>query len=71
MTADISRWQKLTAKPKQFWNREVLGLLADLKLAIGLLLAIALFSISGTVIEQGESLNFYQANYPEHPALFA
>jgi cytochrome c biogenesis protein len=70
MTADISRWQKLTAKLKQFWNREVLGLLADLKLAIGLLLVIALFSISGTVIEQGESLNFYQANYPERPALF-
>jgi cytochrome c biogenesis protein len=35
-----------------------------------LLLAIALFSISGTVIEQGQSLAFYQQNYPEHPALF-
>jgi len=28
------------------------------------------FSISGTVIEQGQSVEFYQANYPEHPALF-
>lgn len=44
--------------------------LADLRLAIVLLLAIALFSISGTVIEQGQSLEFYQANYPEDPALF-
>jgi cytochrome c biogenesis protein len=31
---------------------------------------IAVSSISGTVIEQGESLAFYQKNYPEHPALF-
>ncbi len=45
-------------------------LLADLRLAILLLLAIALFSISGTVLEQGQSPAFYQANYPEHPALF-
>ena len=57
------------------WNpkrllRKGLLILGDLRLAIVLLLAIALFSISGTVIEQGESLAFYQANYPEHPALF-
>lgn len=44
--------------------------LANLRLAIFLLLLIAVFSISGTVIEQGESLNFYQKNYPEEPALF-
>lgn len=37
---------------KQFWRRELLPLLIDLRLAILLLLAIALFSISGTVIEQ-------------------
>jgi cytochrome c biogenesis protein len=48
----------------------LLPLLIDLRLAILLLLAIALFSISGTVIEQGQSQAFYQANYPEHPALF-
>ena len=35
-----------------------------------LLLAIAAFSITGTVIEQGETLAFYQVNYPEDPALF-
>lgn len=57
-------------KIKKFWRGELLPLLADLRLAILLLLAIALFSISGTVIEQGQSAQFYQANYPEHPALF-
>ena len=55
---------------KNFFRRELLPLLADLRLAILLLLAIAIFSISGTVIEQGQSLEFYQSNYPEHPALF-
>ncbi|MBE9117894.1 cytochrome c biogenesis protein [Lusitaniella coriacea LEGE 07157] len=50
--------------------RRALRALANLRLAIFLLLAIALFSISGTVIEQGQSLAFYQANYPEDPALF-
>ncbi|PSB01190.1 cytochrome c biogenesis protein, partial [Merismopedia glauca] len=38
--------------------------------AIVLLLVIAVASISGTVIEQGQALPFYQANYPENPALF-
>ncbi|HIK56459.1 MAG TPA: cytochrome c biogenesis protein [Synechococcales cyanobacterium M55_K2018_004] len=55
---------------QRYIQRELLPLLADLRLAIALLLAIALFSISGTVIEQGQTLAFYQANYPEHPALF-
>lgn len=50
--------------------RRSIKILADLRLAIILLLAIAIFSISGTVIEQGQSLAFYQANYPESPALF-
>lgn len=45
-------------------------MLTDLRLAIVMLLMIALFSITGTVIEQGQSVAFYQANYPEHPALF-
>ena len=54
----------------QLFRRQVLPVIADLRLAIVLLLAIALFSISGTVIEQGQSLDFYKANYPEHPALF-
>jgi cytochrome c biogenesis protein len=51
-------------------SRKFLQTIADLRLAIVLLLLIALFSISGTVIEQGDSLSFYQANYPEDPALF-
>ncbi|HEY9609848.1 cytochrome c biogenesis protein [Allocoleopsis sp.] len=62
----------MTLKNPSFPNlwRQLLSVLGDLRLAIVLLLAIALFSISGTVIEQGQSLAFYQANYPEDPALF-
>lgn len=54
----------------QPWRRELLKLLADLRLAIVLLLVIAIASISGTVIEQGQSLAYYQSNYPTDPALF-
>ncbi len=54
----------------RFFRQEFLPILTNLRLAIALLLLIALFSVSGTVIEQGQSLKFYQANYPEHPALF-
>lgn len=57
-------------QPQTFFQKVLLPVLADLRLAIVLLLAIAFFSISGTVIEQGQSLEFYQANYPEDPALF-
>lgn len=62
----------MTLKNPSFPNlwRQLLSVLGDLRLAIVLLLAIALFSISGTVIEQGQSLPFYQSNYPENPALF-
>ncbi len=56
--------------PVKIFKREILPLLADLRLAIALLLIIAISSISGTVIEQGESIAFYQENYPEKPALF-
>ncbi len=55
---------------QRYWKRELLPLLADLRLAIALLLGIAIASILGTVIEQGETLAFYQANYPQDPALF-
>ena len=54
----------------QSFRKNVLPIIADLRLAIVLLLIIALFSVSGTVIEQGQSVAFYQANYPEDPALF-
>lgn len=60
-------------QPQLSWRyafRRLIAVAANLKLAIVLLLAIALFSISGTVIEQAESLDFYQQNYPEDPALF-
>ncbi|MGP0129244.1 MAG: cytochrome c biogenesis protein [cyanobacterium endosymbiont of Rhopalodia musculus] len=55
-----------------FWQgwQQIVKITANLRLAIILLLVIALFSVSGTVIEQGESLSFYQENYPEDPALF-
>lgn len=62
-------FQQLTL-PGRVFRKEMVPVLADLRLAIILLLLIAGFSISGTVIEQGQSLEFYQANYPEHPALF-
>jgi cytochrome c biogenesis protein len=51
-------------------RRDLLRLLSNLRLAIVLLLTIAVFSILGTVIEQGQGLAFYQTNYPEAPALF-
>ncbi len=60
----------LISVPKRYIKKEILPVLADLRLAIVLLLAIAVFSIAGTVIEQGQGLAFYQANYPEQPALF-
>ena len=53
-----------------FIRKEFLPVLTDLRLAIILLLIIAAFSIIGTVIEQGQSVAFYQENYPESPALF-
>ncbi|KAB8330939.1 cytochrome c biogenesis protein [Scytonema tolypothrichoides VB-61278] len=54
----------------QLLRQELLPVLTDLRLAIVMLLIIAIFSVTGTVIEQGQSIAFYQANYPEHPALF-
>ncbi|MDX2096833.1 MAG: cytochrome c biogenesis protein [Leptolyngbyaceae cyanobacterium bins.59] len=72
MTADPSSVSRSSwfALPGKFFRRELLPLLADLRLAIVMLLVIAVFSISGTVLEQGQSPAFYQANYPESPALF-
>ncbi|MBD2204600.1 cytochrome c biogenesis protein [Calothrix sp. FACHB-1219] len=72
MTTDNSPTTETTwwSLPGRFLRREFLPVLTDLRLAIALLLIIALFSISGTVIEQGQTPAFYQANYPEHPALF-
>jgi cytochrome c biogenesis protein len=55
---------------RDYFRKEFIPLLADLRLAIMLLLTIAVFSVLGTVIEQGETVAFYQANYPEDPALF-
>jgi len=54
----------------QQWRKTILPRIADLRLAIILLLVIALASIAGTVIEQGQAPEFYLANYPDSPALF-
>lgn len=71
MTVDSSSSEfNLVSLMIRFIKREVLSIITDLKLAIVLLLVIAIFSVTGTVIEQGETPAFYQANYPEHPALF-
>ncbi|AVH69036.1 cytochrome c biogenesis protein [Nostoc sp. 'Lobaria pulmonaria (5183) cyanobiont'] len=72
MTIDDSASKELKwwAIPGQFLRQELLPVLTNLRLAIALLLLIAIFSSTGTVIEQGQSPAFYQANYPEHPALF-
>ena len=63
----LSTWGQI---PQTFFKKELLPVLADLRLAIILLLLIAVFSVSGTVIEQGQAIEFYQTNYPESPALF-
>ena len=59
----------LSLNPK-FILRRFISVIANLKLAIVLLLAIAVVSIAGTVIEQAQTLTFYQQNYPESPALY-
>ena len=56
--------------PQKWWRKKFVPVLANLKFAIALVLIIAVVSISGTLIEQGEPPAFYQQNYPESPALF-
>ncbi|HIK37183.1 MAG: cytochrome c biogenesis protein [Geminocystis sp.] len=51
-------------------SRRFVTVIADLRLAILLLLLIAVFSITGTIIEQNQPLDFYRQSYPEKPALF-
>ena len=64
--APLNLWQV----PQKWWRKKIVPVIANLKFAISLVLIIAVLSITGTVIEQGETPAFYQANYPEHPALF-
>ncbi|MEM9925357.1 MAG: cytochrome c biogenesis protein [Cyanobacteria bacterium P01_D01_bin.50] len=70
MTLEKSSNKSPLAVFTSYIRKEFLPVLTDLRLAIILLLAIAIFSITGTVIEQGQSIAFYQENYPENPALF-
>jgi cytochrome c biogenesis protein len=55
---------------QRWFRRNITAKIANLKVAISMLLIIAFFSIAGTVIEQGQPPAYYQTNYPEHPALF-
>jgi cytochrome c biogenesis protein len=66
VTASGKIWQM----PQQWWRKKIVPVIANLKFAIALVLIIAVVSITGTVIEQGETPGFYQTNYPERPALF-
>jgi cytochrome c biogenesis protein len=70
MTVSNSTNKTEVLPSSQLGFRYLIKIIADLRLAIVLLLLIAIFSISGTVIEQGQSLQFYKDNYPENPALF-
>ncbi|MBF2022356.1 MAG: cytochrome c biogenesis protein [Hydrococcus sp. C42_A2020_068] len=67
--SDSSSPSELLSLPQQGF-RYLIKVITDLRLAIVLLLVIAIFSVSGTLIEQGQSLQFYQENYPTDPALF-
>lgn len=50
---------------QRFYPDRFLKKLANLQLAIGLLLTIGIVVAIGTVIEQDQALSFYQQNYPE------
>jgi cytochrome c biogenesis protein len=45
-------------------KQKIFRVIADLRFAIFILLLISLFSIIGTIIEQDQSLEYYQLNYP-------
>jgi cytochrome c biogenesis protein len=64
--SSVKFWQV----PQRWWKKKIVPVIANLKFAIALVLIIAVLSITGTVIEQGETPAFYQTNYPEKPALF-
>jgi cytochrome c biogenesis protein len=66
VTTSTNIWQI----PQKWWRKKIVPIIANLKFAIVLVLIIAVLSITGTVIEQGEPPGFYQTNYPESPALF-
>nr|BDA98661.1 c-type cytochrome biogenensis protein [Rhodomonas sp. NIES-1730] len=50
--------------------KKYLNILGNLKLAIALLLILALLSASGTIIEQNQDTSFYERNYPNSAPLF-
>lgn len=50
--------------------RKILRVIADLKFAISLLVIISLTITIGSIIEQDQTLEYYQENYPEFRPLF-
>ena len=55
---------------KLFQLKKILPFLTDLRFAIFLLLIIAATSSLGSIIEQDESILFYQTNYPSSAPLY-
>ena len=55
---------------KKLYTGLIFRKLASLQLAIGLLFIISVLISIGTIIEQDQSLLFYQENYPEIDPLF-
>jgi cytochrome c biogenesis protein len=45
-------------------KQKIFRLVADLRFSIFILLLISIFSITGTVIEQDQSIETYKLNYP-------
>lgn len=55
---------------KLFNTKKFLKILIDLRFAIFLLFIIAIFSSIGSFIEQDESINFYEQNYPSTAPIY-
>lgn len=51
-------------------NQQIFRILADLRFSIFILLLISLFSITGTVIEQDQTIETYKLNYPLSRPIF-
>ena len=59
----------MLVKFNQYLKKSI-GFIGNLKLAIILLLVLAIFSAFGTIIEQNQNVSFYENNYPNSAPLF-
>jgi cytochrome c biogenesis protein len=59
----------MLVKFNQYFKKSI-SFIGNLKLAIMLLLVLAIFSAFGTIIEQNQNLSFYENNYPNSAPLF-